>query len=271
MSSASRVSPSTRYPFGVFSLVFVILSLLLLTFFKHPDNSPSLIVLADFLWTLGIVSLIIIAFVYIYSAPDKTGITGRRYNPLGMWVAFLVGLGALAILKTASPYMSIFDPFSNMDLDLSSLPIDINLFMFLVATIEELMFRAALAMFIYWAFPHKDEWVKLLASLLLSNGLFAIWHWFAYQADVGMMVIAFFAGGVLTVGYWAGSLIGGGEISFIGIVCGHWLWNISSAGGMESILLVSFVLIIVTGVVLLVNRHAMLLLVRSIKVIAGGR
>jgi hypothetical protein len=141
--------------------------------------------------------------------------------------------------------------------------------MFLVATIEELAFRVALSMAIYMFFPSDKFMVRMFASFLLSSIAFAVWHLFAYEADTGMMIIAGIAGVMFFIGYQLGRWTGGGETSFIGIVAGHWLWNISSSP--NALLIVGGFLVIMTLLIFLTNKHAMSLLVKNINKMLGRR
>ena len=270
MSSESRVTPVTVvYPFGLVALTFALISMFATTLFSHPDNDPTVVIMTSYLWTLGIMAMILIAFVLIFSTHiDRRAIMDQQYNPIGMWAAFLLGLGGLAFLKNISPAMN---PFSSLSIQLSSLQIDTTLFMFMVATIEELMFRVGIAMAVYKFYPSKSSFTKLAVAAIVSNILFAVWHWFAYGADPLMMCIAFGAGFLLTLGYQLGAQFQGGDTAFIGIVCGHWLWNISFTGGLEPVITVVLFLGVVTLLTLLVNRYAMYLLISFIKRIFGGR
>lgn len=272
MSTRSKMTPASEvFPFGFFSLSFAVISILLTSFFTNPANDPRLIELADFLLKMGLVALIFILFVFVLGTPDRTPIMERMYNPVGMWIAFLVGMGFPAILMAIAPTFAVLNPFSNYDVNFSTMALNIETLMFLVATIEELTFRVALAMIIYIAFPSKSFWIKILASILLSNGAFAFWHWWAYKADFGMMVVAFIAGLMFTLGYQAGARMGGGELSFVGIVMGHWLWNITAFGTSYALVLVFGVLFVMTLFILLVNPHSMRLLVGFISRVVGGR
>jgi len=255
-------SPSFWFPFGLFSLTFALASVMAMTLFLNPANDPQVIELMSYFWIMGVVALFFILFTMVYSGSvDRTQIMNREYNPIGMYVAFLFGLGALAILKVFAPTTNTF---SNVGFDLSILPMDENVFMFIVATIEELFFRIALGMFIYMIIP-SNESVKLLSALIGTAGGFAVWHWFAYQADLGMMMIALFAGVLLFIGFQLGAKVGGGELSFIGIVAGHWLWNISSVGALDSFLLVGVFLVIMTVIVLFVSPRTSRVMINYIK------
>ncbi len=260
--SSNRVVPVTAvYPFGLFSLGFVLLSIVLTTFLSHPENPPAILQITDYLRILGVVALILILFVFVFSPPDRTSFAQKQINPVGMYVAFGVGLGLLAIMVTISPSGNAFSSYLAT---FSSLQLDRNLMMFLVATIEELMFRVAFPMFVYIWFPGGTG-RKLIAATLISTGLFAMWHWFAYNADLGAMAISFVAGLLLTAGYQLGGYrFQGGETAFIGIVAGHWLWNTSLVTGMEAVVMVFGFMFVMTIFILLVNRYALSWIVSTI-------
>lgn len=270
MSSEGRVTPVTVvYPFGLLSLSFALISMFATTFFSHPENDPTVVTITSYLRTLGFMGFILIFGVLIYTKEvDRRSIMDKQYNPVGMWLAFLLGLGGLAVLKTIGPNAN---PFSALSIQFSSLQIDMEVFMFMVATIEELMFRVGVAMAVYRFYPSRSSFVKLGVATGVSSVMFAMWHYFAYQGNIPMMIVSAIAGVFLTAGYLLGAKYGAGDLSFIGIVAGHWLWNISLSGGFEPILLVGAMLTVVTLLVLLTNRYAMYLLISLVKRVVGGR
>jgi len=237
------------YPFGLLALTFVLISIFATTFLSHPENDPKVIELASYLLTMGLVSFIILGIfgISLRSPADKS------YNLLGMFLAFGIGLGFQAILRT---FIAIPNAFSQLAITYSSVPLDMELLMFFVATIEELTFRVAIPIWIFTFIPRRaGVGGKWLGATIVSTLAFAGWHWFAYQANIAMIGSAMFAGVLLSIGYRVGELVGGGELSFLGIVAGHWVWNITVVPTPNALLYLLAYFVFIVLFVLIINRQ----------------
>ena len=110
-------SPSFWFPFGLFSLLFTFLVVMAVTFFINPANDAKVVEFMTYFWVMGVIALIFILYVNLYSDDiDRTPLIRREYNPVGMYVSFAFGLGVLALLKIFAPNLSTF---SNVDIDFS--------------------------------------------------------------------------------------------------------------------------------------------------------
>lgn len=253
MSVSRARSPAFWFPFGLVSILVYSIIFMMMMLLENPANDPQVVKVIGYFRIMGTGGLIFIIITTLYSRKiDRTPIVDKMYNPIGIWVAFAMGLGFLAILRIFAPTAN---SFSNVDFDLASLPVGPEFFMFIVASTEEMFFRVAVPMFFYLATP-SNEGVKWLSALVISSGVFAAWHWFAYNADEGLMLIAFVAGVMLFLGYQLGAKVGGGELAYLGVVAGHWLWNISSIGNVDAFMLVMIFLVGVTVVVIFISPRS---------------
>ena len=247
------------YPFGLLALTFVLISVFATTFLSHPENDPKVIELASYLLTMALVSFIILGIFGV----DLRSPAVIRYNILGMFVAFGIGLGFQALART---FFSLPNAFSYLATTYSAIPIDIELLMFFVATIEELTFRVAIPIWIFRFIPRRAGiGGKWLGAMIVSTLAFAMWHWFAYNADVAMIGSAAVAGVLLSVGYRVGELLGGDELAFLGIVAGHWIWNITVVPSPNAFIYLLAYFVIVVLFVLIINREATFRLLRFIQ------
>jgi membrane protease YdiL (CAAX protease family) len=241
MSKAQVINEARRtYPFGVISLIFCSISIFGTLFLKHPANDPEVIALSDYLLTMGMVALIIIlSFGIDQRSPDQPQI-----SLVGFFSAFLIGLGLVALLKNVilATYTTI------------GVPIDIT--MLFVATIEELAFRVAIPILIFRFFPRvwarEPRWI---AGLIISSLLFGMWHLFAYGAEMGLMISAVVAGVILSIGYRVGTLFNGGDLAFLGIVAGHYFWNLTASDTPTAISSLLTFIALVVGLAWIINPH----------------
>lgn len=264
MSTVPILLKKTReiYPFGVFSLVFVAISLFGTLLLKHPANDPKTVVLADYLLFMGTLSLIFaIALTFSPRSPGAI-----QFNIMALPVSFLIGLGIIALVKglgLSTLFIGLQDFldtfFINPELSaLSSVGLPTEIAMFFVATVEELMFRVAIPAIIVVAIPIKRVSVegRWFAALIGSSFLFGMWHIFAYNGDTTLMVTAIVAGVLLSFAYRIGAFMGGHDLAFLGIVGGHYYWNLVASGVPSAIIYLGFYMLIAVLFALLVSGES---------------
>lgn len=246
------------FPFGLLALTFVLISVFAVTFLSHPDNDPQVVQLATYLLMLALVSFIILGIIGI----NLRSPAGKDYNILGLFVAFFIGLGFQAITR----YIFIIpSAFSTVATTYATLPISMELLMFFVATIEELTFRVAIPMWIFLFIPRSAGFLRWVGAVVVSTIAFGAWHYYAYGADWGLVFSAFLAGAMFSLGYRFGEFVGGGELAFLGIVAGHWLWNITVVPSPNAFVYVIAYLLVVVVFVIIINQRARFILVEVIR------
>lgn len=248
-----RLLKETRlfFPFGVFALVFSSISLYGTLLLKHPANAPGVITLADYLLAMGMVSMPFVLVLTFMPLPPNV----VKYNIVGLIASFFIGLGFIAFLK-ALPF-STFIPqleeffttffFNDQLATLATVNLPTEVTMFFVASIEELTFRVAIPVIIIIIIPvnisMEARWV---AAMIGSSTLFGMWHIFAYSGSITLMATAIVAGVMLSFAYQVGVRAGGGDLAFIGIVIGHYFWNVTMAGLTMAIpFMLSFMFIVI--------------------------
>lgn len=259
MPSVSAVQSNRQnFYFGSLGLIFVSISLFGTLFLKHPANDPSVVQLADYLLIMGLVAMVFVTPL----ALDKTPPSAMKYNILALPLSFLVGLGFIAFFKalpltTLMPELDEFFAtfFFNEELvTLSAFGLPTEITMFFVASIEELTFRVAFPVLFMVMFPKEiPEGLRWAAVVAASSVLFGMWHLFAYSADVTLIWTAMFAGVLLSVGYRIGVAAGGYDLAFLGVVIGHYFWNLVMSGVVMSIPAMFSSMFIVIGFVLLLS------------------
>lgn len=250
------------FPFGVFSLVFLSISLFGTLLLKHPANEPNVVILADYLLIMGTLSLVFaIALTFSPRSPSSV-----QFNILALPVSFLLGLGLIALIKGigfSTLFIGLQDFYESFFVNpelatFSSVGLPTEIAMFFVASIEELMFRIAIPAIIVVAIPIKRVTVegRWFAAMIGSSLLFGTWHIFAYGGDTTLMVTAIVAGLLLTVAYRVGALIGGHDLAFLGIVGGHYYWNLVASNVSSSFIYLGFYMILVFLFALLVSGES---------------
>lgn len=255
-------APANRqiFPFGVIALVFVSISILGTLFLKHPAVDPATAILADYLFAMGLLALVI-ALVLNY---DPTPPGAKQYNVFAIIISFLIGLGFIALFRSFP--LSVLLPqsdeffatffFNEQLASLSTVTMPVEVAMFFVASIEELAFRVAIPSLIIILFPHTiGVELRWFFSILIASVLFGMWHLFAYGGNTALLVTAIIAGVLFSFAYRVGALAGGFDLAFLGIVLGHYFWNITMAESPTAILaMLSFMGIAIAFVFLLSPR-----------------
>jgi len=228
------------FRFGFIALLFVSLSIFGTLFLKHPSNTPEVVALSDYLLVMGIIGLVLsLSLTFDFEPPSARG-----YNVMAFFLSFLVGLGFISLFKAlsldilfglfSSNLEGAFDElystfFFNEELaTFSSVGLPTEVFMLFVASIEELMFRVGIPALIIVLFPLdiSVEW-RWLVSIIIASLLFGMWHLFAYSGDMTLMTTAVIAGIMLSFAYRLGAKAGGYDLAFLGIVAGHYFWNLT--------------------------------------------
>jgi hypothetical protein len=260
--SSASVNQTSRqtFPFGILALIFISISLFGTLFLKHPSNDPKVIQLADYLLIMCLASFVpIIPLALDHTPPDAI-----EYNIFALLISFLVGLGFVAIFRALAQPFTTFIPelneffdvfFVNEELatlSVFNLPTEIT--MFFVASIEELTFRVALPVlfmrFYSKKFPSGLMWLAVISA---SSVLFGMWHLFAYNADTILIGTAMIAGILLSVGYRLGAAAGGRDLAFLGVVIGHYFWNLTVSGLAMAIPVMVLALVFIVAFVLLLS------------------
>jgi len=239
------------FPFGVFSLVFVSISLFGTLLLKHPANEPNVVALADYLLIMGTLALIFAVALTFSPRPPNT----VKFNIMALPVSFLLGLGFIAIIKGigfSTLFIGLQDFFETFMVNpvltsFSSVGLPTEISMFFVASIEELTFRIAIPAIIMIAIPlNIGVEARWGVAVFGSSLLFGMWHIFAYGGDTTLMVTAMVSGGLLSVAYRIGEKIGGHDLAFLGIVGGHYYWNLVASNIANSfVYMIVFMVIVI--------------------------
>lgn len=239
-STQKRLAINEMYPFGTIALIFVSLSIFATLFLKHPSNTPEMTTFADYLLIMGIASMIPI----LARGFQLVNVETQRISILGFFLSFLIGLGLVALIKNV-----ILSTYSVAG-------VQTEVVMLFVATIEEVFFRVALPSMLFYFVPKdSNNNVVWLAGVAISSIAFGFWHIHAYNASDALMLNAMLAGVVLSFGYRFGAWTGGGDLAFMGIVGGHYFWNLTASGIDTAIYWILFYFFIITALMYLINPH----------------
>jgi len=257
------------FRFGFIALIFVSISIFGTLFLTHPSNAPEVVTLSLYLLIMGIVALILtMSLTFNFDPPSA-----KNYNILGFFLAFFVGLGFIALFKALSLntllgsfsvglgeafdelYTTFF--FNESLATFSSTGLTTEVLMLFVATIEELMFRVAFPALIITLFPLDIdvEW-RWLFAIGISSLLFGMWHLFAYSGSSNLMITAMVAGVILSFGYRIGAKAGGHDLAFLGVVAGHYFWNITMSGSPDALGAIVVFMALVVGMVFLASPRS---------------
>ncbi len=205
MATREHIAPIEYYARMVWLLGFVIL-LFFVLIMEHEDRT------VRFLFYLAVPFL----FAWWVKVPElEPTPVGRLLPQVG--IGFLFGLGGLWVLLLLVPVLlSGLARLWWIPPTLALNPTQAIWLQLGVGIVEEGIFRVALPRLM----ATRQSWG---ASILLSNWIFGLFHWQAYQGNLTAVIVAVGVGLLQSIAYFMSR-------NPLGVMLGHAIWNLAVAG-----------------------------------------